>query len=193
MSLIDKNSLNRLSTTEFFSYENEVWYKTADGTSGKLSETDVDMVSALYSLIEEFYPKAFDALNVEYERCKLNLHYFRFRVVSRFIKCNYAIIDDCPDLTNGVFTNFEYVSCPLRGECRYEKIICRPEFNNKLSNAEYRVMKLWYEGADENAIATELFLSPHTIHNHIRNAYCKLGIHSRSEFVRYSDKTNLFR
>lgn len=182
-----------LMRTEFFSYEQEIWYRLDDGTTARLCESDIELISALHGIIEEFYPKAYAALCSEYDACKRNITYFRFRVVSRFLRCNFAALDNVPDLVDGMFADFEYVTCPLRGECRLECVVCRPEFNHKLSNAETRVMELWYKGAAEDEIASALCLSPHTVHNHIRNAYVKLDIHSRAEFVRFANANGLFK
>lgn len=182
-----------LDQIEFFSYEHEIWYRLADGSTFKLTESDSSLISALLDIIEAFYPTAYVAMCREYESCKRNLPYFRFRLVSRFIRCNFSALDNVPDMVNGIFSAFEYVPCPLRGECRFEKVICRPEFNHKLSTAEIRVMELWYSGASEDVISSLLCLSPHTVHNHIRNSYLKLGVHSRAEFVRVADIHGLFR
>lgn len=182
-----------LSEVEFFAYEHEVWYRLPDGTTNKLRESDSGLTSAICVLLEEFYPKAFNSLCNEYKNCKLNISYFRFRIATRFVKCNFASLDNVPDMTNGLFSTFEYVPCPLRGECRHECIICRPEFNHKLSSAEMRVMSLWFSGSSEDIIASRLCLSPQTIHNHIRNSYIKLGVHSRAEFVKFADNNGLFK
>ena len=88
--------------------------------------------------------------------------------------------------------NFEKVECPLRGECRNDGVICCPVFNSKLSDAEMRVMRLVYDGATKEEIAEQLYLSPHTVKNHIKSVYCKLGIHEKSDFIQYANKNHLF-
>lgn len=178
---------------EFFTFENEVWYRLPDGSSDKLTEKNVDIISAALDRIEKFYPKAFHALCNEYERCKPNLPFFRFRIVSRFCKCNFGNIDNIPDIDKFGRFNFEYVSCPLRGECRHERIICHPEFDHHISDAEMRVLRPWYHGVSKEDIASDLCLSVHTVNNHIRNAFTRLGIHNKAEFVRYADSNALFR
>ena len=45
----------------------------------------------------------------------------------------------------------------------------------------------------QSDIADTLYLSEHTVHNHIRNAFVRLGIHSKSEFIKFADRNNLFR
>ena len=53
-------------------------------------------------------------------------------------------------------------------------------------------MKLVYEGLGKDEIAERLFISPNTIKNHVRNVYAKLGIHEKSEFVKYVKENDLF-
>lgn len=92
---------------------------------------------------------------------------------------------------DGIF-NFERVDCPMRGECLHENKVCCPVFNSKLSNSELRVMKLVYSGFNNDDIADKLYISPHTVKNHIKSAYAKLGIHEKSDFIRYANSHNLF-
>ena len=80
----------------------------------------------------------------------------------------------------------------MRGECRFEGVVCFPKFNTRLSDSELRVMKLVYEGKSKEDIAEELYLSPNTIKNHIKSVYLKLGIHEKAEFIQYANRNNLF-
>ena len=80
----------------------------------------------------------------------------------------------------------------MRGECRYEGEICGAKFNSRLSAAEVRVMRLVYDGISNDEIAERLYISPHTVKNHIKSVYLKLGIHEKSEFVQYAHNNNLF-
>lgn len=81
----------------------------------------------------------------------------------------------------------------MRGECKYEGIICNPQFNSRISDAEMRVMRLVYDGIDNDEIADRLYLSPHTVKNHIKSVYLKLDIHGKSDFIQYAHKNNLFK
>lgn len=176
--------------TEFFTHEGEVWYRRGDDIR-QLTERDTEMVEAMVEHISTFYPGAYSALREVYRGSALNQRYYRFRMVARFVRCNFAPLDNVPDAGAGGF-RLEYVACPLRGECRHERVICRPEYDHRLSAAELPVMQLWSDGLPEEAIGERLCLSPHTVHNHIRNAYRRLGVHSRAELVRYAAKHNLF-
>lgn len=185
--------MNRLlNDIEFFTYEREVWVRYLDGSTRQLTESDTTLIDSIIDSLTAFYPKAYKALCSEYKGCTLNHRYFRFRIVSRFIRCNFAQLDNVPDFSSLSGFNFEYIQCPLRGECKHEFVICRPEFNHCLSSAELPVLRLWFEGCSVDEIANALCLSPHTVHNHIRNAYQKLGLHSRSEFVKYASSNKLF-
>jgi len=175
---------------EFFNFEDEVWYKDENGYSEKLTDNS-KVIPKMLEKIEQFYPKAYKALCSEYDKCKLNLTYYRFKIVNRFCKCNFGSIDNVPDVKNGVF-NFERVPCPLRGECRLEGIVCSPEFENNVSNAELRVMRLVNRSMTAEEIAEELYLSVHTVRNHLKNIYSRLGLHNRQDLMNYIHKNKLF-
>ena len=181
-----------LNNIEFFTYEGEVWYRNEINEVKLLRESDTQIVTELIEFISTFYPKAYEALCQEYKGCVLNKTYHRFRMAIRFIRCNLSKLDNIPDFKDDCHCNFEYVQCPLRGECKFENIICRPEFDHKLSSAELPALRLWAAGDTIEEIAEQLHLSPHTINNHIRHAYQRLNIHSKSEFVKYASQNNLF-
>lgn len=181
-----------LINTEFFTYDNEVMVRTADGSVRTLTMQDYDLIGSMCDYLSTFYSKAYNALCEEYRQSALNQPYFRYRIVCRFVRCNFGSLDDVPDISPSMKCNFEYVPCPLRGECHLDHIVCHPEFNHQISPAEMQVLRLVYEGLTEDEIGERLRLSPHTIHTHVRNAYARLDIHSKADFVRYASENNLF-
>lgn len=181
-----------LTNIEFYSYEQEIWIRKSDGAMEILRETNYVFVEKLVMYISTFYPKAYAALCLEYKGCSANPSYYRFRIVVRFIRCNFSALDNIPDIDSNLHCSFEPINCPLRGECRYDHIICCPEFDHQLSPAEIRVLELVYEGLTEEEIADCLRLSPLTIHTHVRNAYSRLGLHSKAEFIKYATLNHLF-
>ncbi len=181
-----------LTNIEFFTYGNEVLVRTADGSVRPLEPADYDLINEMCEYLGTFYPQAYAALCEEYKQSSLNQPYYRFRIVSRFVRCNFGALDDVPDISQEMHCRFEYVPCPLRGECRLDRIVCRPEFNHQISPAEMQVLALVYAGKTEEAIAERLCLSPHTVHTHVRNAYARLGLHSKGDFIRYASSNNLF-
>lgn len=181
-----------LANCEFFCFEHEVWVRFADGQTSKVTEADVDIVREMDDMISTFYPQAHAQLKEIYKASSANILYQRFRIVSRFIRCNLANMDHVPDITADGRMNLESVACPLRGECQYDGIVCRPSFDHTLSPAELRVMELLYRGSDESDIAGTLCLSILTVRTHIRNALRRLDLHSRAEFMRYAAQNKLF-
>ena len=181
------------TNVEIYSFEEEVWLRTQDGIHQQLNEDNRDFIRFMVSKIERFYPEAYDKLKQEYSRCAPNIQYYQYRMVRRFCRCNFGIIDDIKDISYSGKMNFERVPCPLRGECTGEGVICNPKFNSKISDAEERVLKLLFRGKSKEQIADELFISIHTVNNHIRNAYNRIGVHEKAEFIDYAHKNKLWQ
>lgn len=176
---------------EFYICDDKL-YCMSEGKAVEITENDQQLIEEILQRIETFYPEAMRALNESYNKSSLNIQYFNFLRVRRFLRCNFGALDTTDhDDKEGIF-NFEKIPCPLRGECKFEEIICKPTFNSKLSDAELRVMKLYYHNESIDRIADHLYLSGHTVRNHIKASYAKLGIHSQAEFISYANKHHLF-
>jgi len=52
-----------------------------------------------------------------------------------------------------------------------------------LSSRETEILDLLYRGFNFTQIAEKLFISPHTVHTHIKNTYSKLHVNSRSQAI----------
>ena len=63
-----------------------------------------------------------------------------------------------------------------------EPFVERPRLE-PLSRREREVAELAAEGMPTREIAERLFLSTHTVDNHLSNAYDKLGVRARSELA----------
>lgn len=98
---------------EFFIFNDELWYRSEGKSPCRLKEQDYEFVTLIANLIEKFYPKAYIALASEYAKSKANLPLFRYRIVSRFCRCNFGNIDNIIDIDASTF-HFEHVLCPLR-------------------------------------------------------------------------------
>lgn len=176
---------------EFYILNDELWYRSEE-TTDIVDESKTDIIQFLLTKIRNMYPIAYDTLKWEYRKSAENVPYYQYLIVRRFCKCNFGKLDTThEDVSNGSF-NFEKVDCPLRGECKFENIICMPKFNSNLSKAEERVMRLFYQGESKENIANKLYLSVETVKNHIKSSYLKLGVHEKAEFVRYANQHNLF-
>lgn len=182
-----------MRNVEFYIYEDELWCLYPDGTNDKVTEHCITLVKETLDIIRNCYPGAYKALMECYKKSAGNIPYFQFLMVNRFCKCNFGSLDSThKDIDASGHFHFERPNCPLRGECKYENVICNPTFNSRLSDAELRVMKLVYEGLSNEEVADKLYLSPHTVKNHIKSVYLKLGIHEKSEFIQYAHNNHLF-
>lgn len=65
-----------LCNIEFYTFENELWYRGADGVARKFTEESNDIAAEMSQVIEEFYPAAYAALEREYAKCKYNIRYY---------------------------------------------------------------------------------------------------------------------
>lgn len=177
---------------EFYAIDGEVWYLTSDGRNERLDETKLEVTAAMMERIMECYPEAYRALEKCYSRSAMNVPYYRYLIVRRFCKCNFGKLDTQETDYRNTSFKFEKVSCPLRGECPNEGVVCMPKFNTQLSKRELEVMRLIYDGYSNDEVAERLYLSPFTVKNHVKSVYAKLGIHEKSEFVQYANKNKVF-
>lgn len=183
-----------MKAIEFYTTpEGEVTMRPFGEAERQLQETDTDFIQAFLEVIREFYTDAYNALMDVYSKSSNNKRYRDFVAVRRFIKCNFGLYDNMIDVDDTWNFNFEFVGCPLRGECKYDKVICAPKFNSKLSDRQLEVMKLLYQGAKDTDIADKLFISLNTVNNHRKNSFRKVGVHSMPDFMRYAISNNLFK
>jgi DNA-binding CsgD family transcriptional regulator len=182
-----------MKPTEFFTTpEGDITIKTEGEPERNLSEHDMEFNDNFINELAEFYPEALNALREIYSKSQMNRSYYNYLQVRRFCKCNFGIYDNRLDIDRNNAFKFEFVSCPLRGECKYDHIICQPKFNTALSDRQLEVMHLFFDGLDELQIADRLFLSVQTIRNHRKNSLRKLGLHSMADFLIYARSKNMF-
>lgn len=176
-----------MKQTEFFiSPQGEVMIHDEHGVR-TYREEDKELTAEMLATIEADYPKAYAALNEIYLRSLQNTPFFQFRIVNRFIRCNFGRYDKISDVDHCGKLNFENVDCPMVGECLYHNVICNPEFNTNLSIREKEVMRLYCDGLKEPEIADQLYISPETVKKHKRNALLRTECRSLTEFVIYAN------
>jgi DNA-binding CsgD family transcriptional regulator len=178
----------KLCNVEFFTDpEGRVMIADEQGVRS-FREEDRELTAMLYARIEEDYPEAFKALGEIYRKSRANIPYYRYLIVSRFVRCNFGVYDSRHDIgVDGGF-KLEEVSCPLRCECQYANIVCNAKRNTKLTERQREVMKRYCEGYEEEQIAEELYISVETVKTTKRNAFRKVGAHTLAEFMRITDK-----
>lgn len=173
--------------------EGEVTLREVGEAERQLKESDTEFVQTFLGVVREFYPEAHKALMELYSKSAANKRYRDFLAVRRFIKCNFGVYDNTIDVDASWGFKFEFVSCPLRGECKWDGVLCQPKFCSTLSSRQLEVMEMCYNGASDEQIAERLFISLQTIRWHKKAVYRKLGVHSMAEFIKYAAQNNLFK
>lgn len=141
-----------------------------------ISENDT-IVDVIDEILSSKYPKADKRLK--------ELYPSTYSRVLRFCKCNFALKDNVPDIDNGQF-NFEFVSCPLRGECNDENIICNPELETGLTVRETEIVREFAKGKLAKEVAFDLKITQKTAETHKRNIYAKIGIGNVGELTNWA-------
>lgn len=182
-----------LFSIEFLtSREGTIEYRHLDGPYTILDDSaeQAPFILALRDRIAALYPEAYATLTKLYAPSAANRNYYHYRIVARFIRCNFAAY--ClsqPDIDQGGHFRFEHIPCPIRPECPYDGQICHPKASTRLTPAELLVAALVERHTDKE-IAARLHLSPLTVSTHIRNIKLRLGLSHRAEIATYYDRTN---
>lgn len=67
------------------------------------------------------------------------------------------------------------------------------EVLSPLSKREMQILELLYQGDNFAQIGESLFISPHTVHAHIKNIYSKLHVNSRSQAIYEAVKMKILK
>lgn len=166
--------------------EGIVMMKPVGQPAYELKENCREFVCAMLAIIRERYPKANAALMELYSSSSMNRTWYEYRVVHRFIRCNFGEYNQgAIDINhNGVF-QFEEVGCPLRGECPLEGVVCKPELDTRLTEREMDVFRLYAKNLQTEQVANELHISPCTVNRHRENIKAKIQVGSVAEMVAY--------
>ena len=177
-----------LTNIEFYnSPDGQVCCKPVNEPMFILKETDSKLIASMLTAIQELYPAAFAALSEIYSRSELNKNYYQYKMVHRFIRCNFGEYDALSlDINGGGEFRFEDVRCPLRGECLFEGVICRPALDTKLSSREEQVARLLAQGYKFEDIGKELHISPFTVKRHITNIKTRLKLNTHQIIAKFS-------
>ena len=148
------------------------------------------IVEEMIVLIKDMYPAAFTALSELYSKSERNRDFFEYKIVHRFIRCNFGEYDALSfDIGYDGGFNVEDVKCPLRGECLFEGIICKPQMQIKLSEREHEVAVRLAKGMTRQEIADDLSISVYTVLRHIANIKFRMKFkHTNQIIVHFNGK-----
>ena len=105
-----------ISNIEFYNTpEGEVMMKEFGQPAVVLKETDRPTIEHMLAVIRDRYPKAHARLMQLYSASTMNRWHYEFRVVHRFIRCNFGEYDQYNlDINKDGQFVFEEVKCPLQ-------------------------------------------------------------------------------
>lgn len=179
--------MNPITNIEFYNTpEGDVMMKEFGQPAIVLKDTDRATLEYMLSVIRDRYPKAHTRLMKIYSASTMNRWHYEFRVVHRFIRCNFGEYDQYNlDINKDGQFVFEEVKCPLRGECEDEDVICRPELDTRLTEREMDVFRLIASNCQTDDIAAELHISPCTVNRHRENIKAKIKVRNVGEMISY--------
>lgn len=174
-----------MNAIEFYNTpDGTVMYKRVGGAVRELHSGDRELITELFAMIRDRYPRAFKALSDLYSKSETCRETFEFKIVSRFVRCNFGEFDmHTTDIDSDGMFRFEEVKCPLRGECVHEGCICKPVLNTSLSDREIEVLALIAKGLESEEIAEELCISRFTVCRHRDNIKAKLKLRKTAQLV----------
>lgn len=170
--------MEKLKTLEFYvTPDGSVYYKEPGKESRRLTKFNTDIIDYVNNRVKKNWPECYSALSLLYKRDV-------FRIVDRFIRCNFGEHDYLSqDLDNGVM-HFEEVRCPLRGICEHEGVICKPKSMIKLSKCEREIADLYLEGLTFTKIAERLGKNAQTVKVQLRRIKEKCGVKHCRDIIR---------
>lgn len=182
-----------IANIEFYNTpEGDVMMKEFGQAAIVLKETNRPTIEYMLAIIRDRYPKAHARLMQLYSCSTMNRWHYEFRVVHRFIRCNFGEYNQYNlDINKDGQFIFEEVKCPLRGECEHEGVICRPELDTQLTDREMDVFRLVVSNYQTDDIAAELHISPCTVSRHRENIKAKIKVRNVGAMISYWHQNNL--
>lgn len=182
-----------ITKVEFFQEpRGEIIVKPIDSQGFILDEKKRDFIIPMKIMLENDYPTALKACQEWNKKSRANTMYFEFLNVRRFCKCNFAKYDGILDIDSLGVIHFEYVECPLRGECKYENVICNPSFNTSLTKNDINLLRMIViDQMTAEQISMRIGRSINTINNRRKSIQYKTECNTIAKLVAYWYKHQL--
>lgn len=163
----------------------DAMYRSPGDCQSKILESNAtEIIIPLLGQVEAQFPKCHRRLKDIYGQSPQ----YRFLAARRFIKCNCSEFDNILDVDNEGIIHLEMVTCPMRGECLDEGVICFPERETGLTTREKEIAKLVSSGMSNEDIARKLFIGIDAVKSHVQNCLRKLSLTNRAALANYISK-----
>ena len=181
-----------LETIEFYNCpDGSINVKPFDKPMFVFDQSCRHIVEEMIVKIRDLYPQAFTALSEIYSTSERNRDYFEFKIVHRFVRCNFGEYDALSyDISQSGAFNIEDVRCPMRGECLFEGVICKPKLQSQLSERESQVAELLAKGYSKQGVAEELNISIFTVSRHVANIKARLHLRHTNQIIAHFNGNN---
>lgn len=155
-----------------------------NGVAKPLTPKDRDAIEFMLRNMEKCFPETVKRLKEWAVDSAANKRFFEYRMVDRFIRCNFGEADFLyPDVENGMF-HFEEVKCPLRGICKDENLICKPKIQVPVGREEGKAAMLYSKGLSAYEIAAVVGKSVKTIKNQLDNVRKRLRLDRTRDLIK---------
>lgn len=179
-----------MEAVEFFIIDGQTCIRR-NGVSKPLKPSDREAIEFMLGQMRQCFPAAMERLEEWAVESRPNRRFFEYRMVDRFIRCNFGEADFLySDVEDGMF-HFEEVKCPLRGICKDENVICKPRFKMPVSKEESRAAVLYSRGLTANEIAKVLGKGVKTVKNQLGNAAKRLGLNGTRDLIKIFSVYNI--
>ena len=179
-----------MEAVEFFVIDGQTCIRR-DGVSKPLTQKDREEVEWMLERMRSCFPEAVTRLQEWAEESMPNKRFYEYRMVDRFIRCNFGDADFLhSDIEDGMF-HFEEVKCPLRGICKDENVVCKPKFRMPLPEEEGKAAILYSRGLSAHEIAVRMKKSAKTIKNQLENARKRLHLDRTRDLIKVFSAYNI--
>lgn len=161
-----------------------MYRQPGDNSSKTIEPNSTELILSILSSVEVQFPKCYKRLKEIYGHSK----HFRFLAARRFVKCNCSEFDHILDIDGQGIIHPELVTCPMRGECLDEGIICLPERETGLTRREKEIAELVSQGFSNETIAKKLFIGIDAVNSHVQHCLRKLELKNRAALSSYIQK-----
>ena len=168
--------------------DGNVYFKEGNKEEKRLTRFERTVCLEVADIIESRFPGAWSRLMLLYPPkgiASAQRDKQIFKIVDRFVRCNFGEHDLLTKDIEHKILHFEEVRCPLRGGlCPDENVICKPQSLVHLSPAEKDVVTLYLYGYTFDQIASELNKAPSTVKVQLHNIKKKLGVKNCREIIK---------